>query len=153
MNDAATQESSECFTSQLSLWVSRSVAIKNLLKDVERSVDKLPLSAEDIVKLVQQHLASKNTARLPVLMVAAAYTCAEKNLGETVLHIHAHNAADKQTEAAGDLEITLVGDDDVVTAYEMKMKTVTKGDVNNAIEKIRKERRPSSTTFSLPRTR
>lgn len=119
----------------------RLVAIKNLLKDVERSMDKLPLSAEDIVKLIHQHLASKNTARLPVLIVAAAYKCAEKNLGERVLHIHSHNAADKQTGAAGDLEITLVGDDDVVTAYEMKMKMVTKGDVNNAIEKIRKEKK------------
>jgi len=45
-------------------------------------------------------------------------------LGERVLHIHSHNAADKQAGAAGDLEITLVGDDDVASAYEMKMKAV-----------------------------
>jgi hypothetical protein len=119
----------------------RAIAIRNLLKDVERSADKLPLSAEDIVKLIGQHLGSKNTSRLPVLIVAAAYRAAEKNLGERVLNIHSHNAADKQTGAAGDLEITLVGDDEVVTAYEMKMKIVTKGDINNAIEKIRKEKK------------
>jgi DNA adenine methylase len=115
----------------------RDASIKGLLKDVKHSVDKLPLSAEDIVRLLHQHLDCKNSARLPVLIVAAAYNAAEKHLGERVLHLHPHNAADKQTGAAGDLEITLIGDDDVVTAYEMKMKAVSKGDINNAIEKIK----------------
>jgi DNA adenine methylase len=114
----------------------RDMSIKNLLKDIEHTVDKLPLSAEDIVKLIRQHLDCKNSSRLPVLVVAAAYRAAEERLGERILHLHPHNAADKQTGAAGDLEITLVGDDDVVTAYEMKMKPVTKSDINNAIDKI-----------------
>jgi DNA adenine methylase len=52
----------------------------------------------------------KNVARLPVLMVAVAYKAAWENLGERILHLHAHNAADKQTGAAGDIEITLIGD-------------------------------------------
>jgi hypothetical protein len=115
----------------------RDISIKNLLKDLKRTTDKLPLSAEDIVRLLHQHLDCKNSARLPVLIVAAAYNAAQERLGERVLHVHSHNAADKQTGAAGDLEITLVGDDDVVTAYEMKMKAVSKGDINNAIEKIK----------------
>jgi len=114
----------------------RDASIKSLLKDIKHTVDKLPLSADDIVRLIHQHLDCKNSARLPVLVVAAAYNAAEDHLGERVLHVHSHNAADKQTGAAGDLEITLIGDDDVVTAYEMKMKAVTKGDINIVIEKI-----------------
>lgn len=70
------------------------------------------------------------------LVLLAAYRAAEEHLGERILHLHSHNAADKQTGAAGDLEITLVGDDDVVTAYEMKMKTVSKGDINHVVQKV-----------------
>jgi hypothetical protein len=114
----------------------RSASIKNLLKDIKHTVDKLPPSAEDIVRLIRQHLSCKNSARLPVLIVAAAYRSAEEHLGERVLHIHSHNAADKQTGAAGDLEITLIGDDEVVTAYEMKMKTVSRGDVDHVVQKV-----------------
>jgi DNA adenine methylase len=114
----------------------REASIKNLLNDIDHTVDNLPLSANDIVNLIHQHLDCKNSSRLPVLIVAAAYNAAEKNLGERVLRLHPHNAADMQTGAAGDLEITLVGDDDVVTAYEMKMKPVTTSDINTAVEKI-----------------
>lgn len=88
------------------------------------------------MKLIEQHLACKNSSRLPVLIVAAAYKVASDRLGERVLSLHAHNAADRQTGAAGDVEITLVGDNDVVTAYEMKMKAVTIDDINIALEKI-----------------
>jgi hypothetical protein len=114
----------------------RQQAIENLLRDIRRTVDRLPLSAEDIVGLISQHLACKNSSRLPVLIIAAAYKAASERLGERVLHLRAHNAADKQTGAAGDIEITLLGDDDVVTAYEMKMKPVTIDDINIAAEKI-----------------
>lgn len=114
----------------------RAASIEGLLKDIKHTVDKLPLSAEDVVRLIHQHLNCKNSARLPVLIVAAAYRAAEGHLGERILHIHSHNAADQQTGAAGDLEITLVGDDDVVTAYEMKMKAVTIGDIDHAVQKL-----------------
>jgi hypothetical protein len=114
----------------------RDASIKNLLKDLKHTTDQLPLSAQGIADLIYQHLRCKNSSRLPVLVVAAAYNAAEARLGEKVLHLHSHNAADKQTGAAGDLEITLVGDDGVVTAYEMKMKMVTKTDINIAIDKI-----------------
>ena len=114
----------------------REQCIENLLHDLKRTVDRLPLAAENIVNLVGQHLACKNSSRLPVLIVAAAYKVASEKLRERILHLHAHNAADKQTGAAGDVEITLVGDNDVVTAYEMKMKAVTIDDINIALEKI-----------------
>ena len=114
----------------------REQCIENLLHDLKRTVDKLPLAAESIVNLIGQHLACKNSSRLPVLIVGAAYKVASEKLGERILHLHAHNAADRQTGAAGDVEITLVGDNDVVTAYEMKMKAVTIDDINIALQKI-----------------
>ncbi len=114
----------------------RKQCIENLLGDLKRTTDKLPLAAENIVKLIGQHLACKNSSRLPVLIVAAAYKAASEKLGERILHLHAHNAADKQTGAAGDVEITLIGDNDVITAYEMKTKIVTIDDITIALEKI-----------------
>jgi len=116
--------------------VKREQSIENLLNDIKRTVDRLPLAAEDIVNLIAQHLACRNSSRLPVLIIAAAYTAASKNLGERILHLHSHTAADKQTGAAGDIEITLIGDNNVVTAYEMKMKPVTIDDIDIALEKI-----------------
>ncbi|MDD5134887.1 MAG: DNA methyltransferase [Phycisphaerae bacterium] len=118
----------------------RTQSIQNLLCDIQHTIDKLPLSAEDIVNLVRQHLACKNSSRLPVLIIAAAYRAASEQLGEKILHLHAHNAADKQTGAAGDIEITLIGDNDIATAYEMKMKSVTIADINIALEKIARHR-------------
>jgi hypothetical protein len=47
-----------------------------------------------------------------------------------------HAAADEQTGALGDLEITLIGDDQVITSYEMKMKRVTHEDIDRALQKI-----------------
>lgn len=114
----------------------RTQSIQNLLHDINHAVDKFPLSAEDIVNLLAQHLACKNSSRLPVLIIAAAYRAASEQLGEKILHLHGHNAADKQTGAAGDIEITLIGDNNIATAYEMKMKSVTIADINIALEKI-----------------
>ncbi len=115
----------------------RDLTLQNLLTDIKRTTDKMPLAAEDIINLISQHLACKNSARLPVLVIAAAYKVAAERLGERILHLHSHNAADKQTGAAGDIEITLLGDDNVVTAYEMKMKPVAVADIDIALEKIR----------------
>ena len=94
----------------------------------------LPLSSESIVALIQQHMACKNSSRLGVLIVAAAYLAASARLGEQVRTLHAHNAADLQTGALGDVEVCLVGDDNVVTAYEMKMRRVTVADINAAVD-------------------
>jgi hypothetical protein len=95
-----------------------------------------PLSVDEIVGLVEQHLQQKRSARLPVLVVTAAYQAAEHCLGERVLPLESHNAADKQTGSLGDLEITLVDDDDVVTSYEMKKKRVDKLDIDHAMSKL-----------------
>jgi DNA adenine methylase len=115
----------------------RDLTLRNLLIDIKRTADKMPLAAEEIITLITQHLACKNSARLPVLVIAAAYKVAAERLGERILHLHSHNAADKQTGAAGDIEITLLGDNNVITAYEMKMKAVTIADINIALEKIK----------------
>ncbi len=106
------------------------------MQGLRKDASELPLSAEDIVKLIEQHLQCKHASRLPVLIVAAAYRAAAEKLGEQVLRLNAHNAADKQTGASGDVDITLLGDDKVVTTYEMKDKVVTKGDIDIAVEKI-----------------
>lgn len=115
---------------------NRQKRLKTLLEGLRKGDGELPLSSEDIVKLIEQHLQCKHASRLPVLIVAAAYRAAAEKLGENVLRLNPHNAADKQTGALGDVEITLLGDDKVVTTYEMKDKMVTKGDVDIAIEKI-----------------
>jgi len=115
---------------------NRQARLRSLLKSLKRDTDELPLSSEDTVKLVERHLGCARSARLPVLVVASAYKAASERLGEGILRLNPHNAADKQTGSLGDVEITLVGDDKVVTTYEMKDKTVTIGDIDIAIQKI-----------------
>lgn len=107
-----------------------------LLEGLRKDASELPLSSEDIVNLIEQHQQCKHASRLPVLVVAAAYKSAANKLGERVLRLNPHNAADRQTGALGDVEITLMGDDQVVTTYEMKDKVVTRADIDIAIEKI-----------------
>src|SRR3990172_3315368 len=110
--------------------------MKQLLRELKHSEDTLPLSSEQIVTLLQQHLSSKNSSRLPVLMITAAYLSVNDRIGETVLALQSHTAADSQTGSIGDVEITLMNDDKVVTCYEMKDKRVTIVDIENAIKKI-----------------
>lgn len=110
--------------------------LESLLKEVKRSDEELPISAESIVTLLTQHLACKYSSRLPVLVVAAAYKTSEKYLGERVLNLHGHNAADEQTGALGDVEITLTNEEKVITSYEMKTRRVVKDDIDRAIQKI-----------------
>lgn len=110
--------------------------MSQLLNELKHSDDAIPLSSEQIVTLLQQHLSSKNSSRLPVLMVAAAYSSVKDQLGETIIPLQSHLAADKQTGSIGDVEITLVNDDKIVTCYEMKDKRVTVVDIENAVRKI-----------------
>ncbi|OGO48064.1 MAG: DNA methyltransferase [Chloroflexi bacterium RBG_16_63_12] len=107
-----------------------------LLAALQHSEDAMPLSSEAIVNLIEQHLNSKNSSRLPVLVVAAAYQLAGDKIGEHLLPLKGHNAADEQTGAMGDVEICLVNDDRVVTTYEMKMKRVTVDDIDRALQKV-----------------
>lgn len=110
--------------------------MESLLNALERTEGALPLSSESIVTLIGQHLACKNASRLPVLIVAAAYEAAGTLFSERILPLNSHNAADLQTGSLGDVEICLVGDDSVVTVYEMKMKRVTIDDIDGAVTKI-----------------
>jgi hypothetical protein len=110
--------------------------MNSLLGVLKRTEGALPLSSEAIVTLISQHLACKNASRLPVLVVAAAYQAAGSRLLENMLPLNSHNAADLQTGSLGDVEICLIGDDSIVTAYEMKMKRVTREDIDVAVTKI-----------------
>ncbi|MBI3020881.1 MAG: restriction endonuclease, SacI family [Candidatus Omnitrophica bacterium] len=112
-----------------------------LLASLQYNKGAIPLSSEAVVKLIEQHLACKHSSRLPVLVVAAAYRAAADKLGERVLPLQAHTAADEQTGALGDVEICLMNDDRVVTIYEMKSKRVTIDDMDRALQKIA-ERKP-----------
>lgn len=110
--------------------------MRQLLRELKHSEDTLPLSSEQIVTLLQQHLSSKNSSRLPVLMVTAAYLAVKDRIGETALPLQSHTAADRQTGSIGDVEVTLINDDQIITCYEMKDKRVTIVDIENAITKI-----------------
>jgi DNA adenine methylase len=116
--------------------------MQTLLAQLKTVKEATPLSSEGIVALIQQHFSSPRSSRLPVLVVAAAYRAVENRLGERVLPLQGHNAADRQTGALGDLEITLIHDNDVVTSYEMKAKRVTKDDINHALQKIGQSDKP-----------
>ena len=115
---------------------ARKARLKTLLSGVGRVADALPLSSEDTVNLIEQHLRCKGSSRLLVLIVAAAYEAVKTRLGERVLNLTGHNAADEQTGAIGDIQITILGDDKVVTSYEMKNKAVQRGDIDRALQKI-----------------
>jgi len=112
--------------------------IASLQRSLRHGEGSLPLSSEAIVNLILQHITCKNASRLPVLVVAAAYQAAGERLAERLLPLTSHNAADLQTGSMGDVEICLIGDDAVVTVYEMKMKKVTIDDIDCAVVKIAK---------------
>lgn len=128
----------EAFRWLLLMRDERLARLDQALESLKFSETAVPLSSEDIVKLIEQHLASPYSSRLPVLAVAAAYKAAEQNLGERVLPLQAHNAADLQTKSHGDVQIALADNDNVVTVYEMKAKRVEIEDINIAIEKVKK---------------
>jgi DNA adenine methylase len=107
-----------------------------LLAGLQSTDDAPPLSVAQIMTLLEQHLKTRGASRLPVLIVAAAYKSASSKLGEQVLPLEQHNAADEQTGSLGDLEITLLDDNRVVTSYEMKLKRVKQEDIDRALQKI-----------------
>lgn len=114
----------------------RNQRLESLLAELRASRNDTPLSAEAIVKLISQHLALPRTSRLPVLIVAAAYQSASVYLGEQVLPLEAHNAADEQTGALGDLQIALLNANNLTTCYVMKLRRVTIDDVNQILHKL-----------------
>lgn len=112
------------------------IRMSSLLAGLKSVQGETTLPAEGIVNLIEQHLKLKRSSRLPVLVVAAAYQAVQGYLGEKVMPLQGHNAADKQTGSLGDLEITLVDDQQVVTSYEMKTRRVMKSDIDHAMDKI-----------------
>jgi SacI-like restriction endonuclease len=115
---------------------ARAARLKTLLSGVRSVPGTLPLSSEDTVNLIEQHLHCKGSSRLLVLIVAAAYEAAKAQLGERVLDLTGHNAADEQTGAVGDIQITVLSDEKVVTSYEMKNKAVERCDIDRALQKV-----------------
>jgi DNA adenine methylase len=109
--------------------------MSQLIADLRQS-DILSLSVEEIVTLLVQHLNCKHTSRLPVLIVASAYQTVRDKIGEVNKSLEAHNAADKQTDSLGDIEIILTNEDKIVTCYEMKDKRITKTDIDVALQKL-----------------
>ena len=109
--------------------------MEQLIADLKQT-DVLPLSSEQIVTLLTQHLSCKHSSRLPVLIVTAAYQTVKDMVGETNKPLEAHNAADKQTGSLGDVEIILTNEDKIVTCYEMKDKRVIKTDIDVALQKL-----------------
>lgn len=107
----------------------------SLLTELSAYNDVLPLSAEQITALLQQHLNLPHSSRLPVLMVAAAYEVAGAVSLEHARPLKSHNAADSQTGAVGDVEIML-SSDKLTAAYEMKAKRVTRNDIDLALQKL-----------------
>ena len=106
------------------------------------------LSSEEITMLLRQHLDCKGSSRLPVLMVAAAYQAVQHLTKEKNRSLLAHNAADSQTGATGDIEITLQGDNNTLTCYEMKKKKVATDDIYVCASKISKlQQKPDNYIF------
>ncbi len=93
--------------------------IDSLLAGLQVSIEDVSLSAEEIMILIQQHLATKGASRLPVLIIAALYQVASIHLGEQALALESHNAADKQTEALGDIQITLLDNHKMIVTTQV----------------------------------
>jgi SacI restriction endonuclease len=108
----------------------------SLLAELHAAVEALPLSAQQITDLLEQHLRLPHSSRLPVLMVAAAYAVAGTALQEEAAPLAGHNAADRQSGTVGDVEIVL-SSERLIAAYEMKAKTVTRNDIDLALQKLR----------------
>jgi len=110
--------------------------INELIAVLKTTKDAQPLSSEQTVTLIRQHLDCANASRLPTLILAAAYKAVGSMIGEVVKTLNSHNAADSQTGAFGDVEVTLANDENIVTCYEMKDKKVTRNDITVALQKV-----------------
>ena len=114
----------------------REARMQSLLSTIKKCGGAIPLSSENIVNIINQHLACPHTSRLPVLIIAAVYKTIQATLLEYTLPLAAHTTADSSTGALGDVEICLCADDRKVTVYEMKSKTVSTVDIDTAVKKI-----------------
>jgi hypothetical protein len=99
--------------------------IKILLTGVDRIPNALPLSAEDTVFLIQQHLRCKRNSRLPVLIVTAAFKAAKIKL-----------TGYGQNRLVGDIEIKFPRSEETVTRCELKNGAIEPTDIDGALQKI-----------------
>lgn len=133
--------SAEDVLAEMTRWMiivrdEREIRMRSLQAALSSVIGETSLSVDQIVTLIEQHMKLPRSSRIPVLIVAAAYKAAEEYLGERALPLESHNAADKQTGSLGDLEITLVNDDNIVTGYEMKKRSVSTLDIDYAVTKV-----------------
>ena len=128
----------EIYRNLIELRIGNERRINELISALKTTEDAQPLSSEQILILLQQHISIGNASRLPTLIVAAAYKVVEDLIHETAKTLNSHNAADKQTGAYGDVEIYIATEENIVTSYEMKDKRVTNNDIDIAIQKIAK---------------
>ena len=103
-----------------------------LLARLQRNTDAWPLASEAIVTLISQHWACRNSSRLPVLVLEAAYVAVEEKLGQRTRPMKAYSLADTLLG----IEVSLVNDEGIRTVYEMKMKCVTRNDIDDALTKV-----------------
>lgn len=118
---------------------SKKQSLSKKLEELKNHSAEIILSSEETITLIEQHLSCKHCSRLPVLIVAAAYNAAKNTIREQIRPLLSHNAADEQTGSMGDVEVCLINDDNVKTVYEMKMKKVSREDIDRAIQKIANE--------------
>ncbi len=126
----------------LQLRDERRQRMQAMLAELKQLQPDKPLSSEEITTLIQQHLASKAASRLPVLVVASIYATLTDTVGERVLPLESHNAADMQTGALGDLLVVEADNDRVLTAYEIKSRKITVDDLNVALTKLARHDTP-----------
>lgn len=102
----------------------------------EASTKRHELTVEAILHLIEQHLASPRSSRLPVLVVAAAYDVAKDYLRKQTRHLQPHTAADVRVGSLGDLEVVMQDGQRIVIVYEIKTRRVTKNDIDRALQKV-----------------
>jgi hypothetical protein len=126
----------------LSIIFAELVALRNnnqqrlqLLLHISKETN-LPLSSEEIWVLLEQHLRSPRSSRLPVLMITAVYQAIGHFFNEQPRPLEAHNAADRQTKSLGDIEIIVTNDQAIVTGFEVKTKRITRNDLEIVLHKI-----------------
>jgi hypothetical protein len=104
---------------------------------IERIKDqKVNLSADSIIQIINQHLQSKHSSRLPVLLVTAAYDVARDYLHKHPKPLQPHTAADIRAGTLGDLEIEFSTHQRLAVVYEMKTRRITINDLERAAQKV-----------------
>lgn len=103
---------------------------------VERLAQRGELNLQLTIDLLSRHLRMPRASRLPVLVVAAVYDTAQEALGKRYTRLNPHTAADRPSDALGDIEIELLTEQRLLIVYEIKNRTLMQNDIDRAIEKL-----------------